>query len=87
MNEFWHGTHRLLAVPARTLLVRIRGLSMDTSGTPFDCFEQLYPATQFAFAISGSTSRRLFTTPEFQHWAVRAMPRTGAARTGGRQRR
>ena len=78
---------RLLAVAARTLLVRIRGLSMDTSGTPFDCFEQLYPATQFAFAISGSTARRLFPTPEFQHWAVRAMPPADASRTGGRQRR
>ena len=46
---------RLLTIPPRTQVVRIRGLSMDKSGTPFDCFEQLYPATEFAFAISGST--------------------------------
>jgi DNA-binding GntR family transcriptional regulator len=65
---------RLLAIPPRTQVVRIRGLSMDKSGTPFDCFEQLYPAAEFAFAISGSTSRHLFPTPGFQDWDVRAMP-------------
>src|SRR5207249_867879 len=47
----------LLGIPPRTQVVRIRGLSTDKSGTPFGCFEQLYPATEFAFAISGSTSR------------------------------
>jgi len=65
---------RLLSIPPRTPMVRIRGLSMDKSGTPFDCFEQLYRATEFAFAISGSTSRQLFPTPGFQDWGVRALP-------------
>jgi len=65
---------RLLSIPPRTPVVRIRGLSMDKSGTPFDCFEQLYRATEFAFAISGSTSRQLFPTPGFQDWGVRALP-------------
>jgi DNA-binding GntR family transcriptional regulator len=65
---------RLLSIPPRTPVVRIRGLSMDKSGTPFDCFEQLYRATEFAFAISGSTSRQLFPTPGFQDWDVRALP-------------
>ena len=65
---------RLLSIPPRTTMVRIRGLSMDKSGTPFDCFEQLYRATEFAFAISGSTSRQLFPTPGFQDWGVRALP-------------
>jgi len=65
---------RLLSIPPRTTMVRIRGLSMDKSGTPFDCFEQLYRATEFAFAISGSTSRQLFLTPGFQDWGVRALP-------------
>ena len=55
-------------------VVRIRGPSMDKSGTPFDCFEQLYRATEFAFAISGSTSRQLFPTPGFQDWKVRPLP-------------
>jgi DNA-binding GntR family transcriptional regulator len=65
---------RLLSIPPRTPVVRIRGLSMDKSGIPFDCFEQLYRATEFAFAISGSTSRQLFPTPGFQDWEVRALP-------------
>jgi DNA-binding GntR family transcriptional regulator len=64
----------LLGVPPRTPVVRIRGLSMDKSGTPFDCFEQLYRATEFAFAISGSTARQLFPTPDSQDWDVRALP-------------
>jgi DNA-binding GntR family transcriptional regulator len=67
---------RLLSIPPRTPVVRIRGLSMDKSGTPFDCFEQLYRATEFAFAISGSTSRHLFPTPGLQDWGVRALPDT-----------
>jgi GntR family transcriptional regulator len=67
---------RLLSIPPRTPVVRIRGLSMDKSGTPFDCFEQLYRAAKFAFAISGRTSRQLFPTPGFQDWDVRAAGRT-----------
>jgi DNA-binding GntR family transcriptional regulator len=70
---------RLLNIPSRTQVVRIRGLSMDKAGTPFDCFEQLYPAAEFAFAISGTTSRHLLPTPGFQDWDVRALPPTTSA--------
>jgi DNA-binding GntR family transcriptional regulator len=72
---------RLLSIPSRTQVVRIRGLSMDKAGTPFDCFEQLYPAAEFAFAISGSTSRHLLPTPGFQDWDVRALPDASAGRS------
>jgi GntR family transcriptional regulator len=65
---------RLLSIPARTQVVRIRGLSMDKAGTPFDCFEQVYPAAEFAFAISGSTSRHLLHTPGVQDWDVLPLP-------------
>ena len=65
---------RLLGIPPRTPVVRIRGLSMGKTGIPFDCFEQLYRATEFAFAISGSTSRQLFPTPGFHDWEVRTLP-------------
>ena len=75
---------RLLSIPARTQVVRIRGLSMDKAGTPFDCFEQLYPAAEFAFAISGSTSRHLFPTPGFQDWDVRSLPDAADAAGEGR---
>ena len=72
---------KLLGIPARTPVVRIRGLSMDKSGIPFDCFEHLYRATEFAFAISGSTSRQLFPAPAFQDWDVRAVPEGPVPRT------
>lgn len=65
---------RLLSIAPRSQVVRIRGLSMDKAEAPFDCFEQLYPASEFAFAISGSTSRHLFPTPGFQDWGVRSLP-------------
>jgi len=65
---------RLLSIPPRTQVVRIRGLSMGKAGTPFDCFEQLYPAAEFVFAISGSTSRHLLPTPGVQDWDVLPLP-------------
>lgn len=61
---------RFLAIAPHAYAVRIRGLSADRAGTPFDCFEQLYPASEFAFAISGTTSRRLFAAPDFQNWEI-----------------
>jgi DNA-binding GntR family transcriptional regulator len=64
----------LLEIPARTPVVRIRGLSVDKSGTPFDCFEQLYRATEFAVAISGRTSRQMFPTTGRQDWDMRVWP-------------
>jgi DNA-binding GntR family transcriptional regulator len=73
---------RLLGIAPRTPVVRIRGLSMDKSGVPFDCFEQLYRATEFAFAISGSTSRHLFPTPGLADWGVRALPDVPPPRPG-----
>lgn len=63
---------RLLKLPARTQVVRIRGLSTDEAGLPFDCFEQLYPAHQFAFAISGSATRQLLPAPGRRDWGVRS---------------
>jgi GntR family transcriptional regulator len=65
---------RLLELPARSLVVRIRGLSADEAGVPFDCFEQLYLATGFAFAISGSAARRLLPAPGHRDWGVRPLP-------------
>jgi DNA-binding GntR family transcriptional regulator len=65
---------RLLEMPARAQVVRIRGLSTDSAGTPFDCFEQLYPASQFAFAISGSATRQLLPAPGHRDWSVRLRP-------------
>ncbi len=62
---------RLLALRARAQVVRIRGLSADGTGLPFDCFEQLYPANQFVFAFSGSATRQLLPAPGNRDWEVR----------------
>jgi len=62
---------RLLKLAARAQVVRIRGLSIDTAGLPFDCFEQLYPASEFAFAISGGATRQLLPAPGHRDWGVR----------------
>src|SRR5277367_3723642 len=53
---------RLLRLPSKAQVVRLRGLSTDQNGTPFDCFTQVYPALEFGFYISGGTSRGLFRT-------------------------
>jgi len=62
---------RLLELRARAQVVRIRGLSADETGLPFDCFEQLYPAHQFVFAFSGSATRQLLPAPGNRDWEVR----------------
>jgi DNA-binding GntR family transcriptional regulator len=62
---------RLLQLPARAQVVRIRGLSADGTGLPFDAFEQLYPASQFAFAFAGSAARQLLPAPGNRDWDVR----------------
>jgi GntR family transcriptional regulator len=62
---------RLLGLRARAQVVRIRGVSADGTGLPFDCFEQLYPANQFVFAFSGSATRQLLPAPGNRDWEVR----------------
>lgn len=61
---------KLLGLRGQAHVVRIRGLSATAAGVPFDCFEQLYSADQFAFAISGSASRRLLPVPGKLDWGV-----------------
>jgi len=65
---------RLLRLPSKSQVVRLRGLSTDQNGTPFDCFTQVYPALEFGFYISGGTSRGLFRTTSWDGWGVTAAP-------------
>lgn len=64
---------RLLALATGAQVVRLRGLSMTAEGVPFDCFEQVYPATGFAFYISGGTEKRLLTS--IGSWDMTVVPR------------
>jgi GntR family transcriptional regulator len=61
---------RLLHMSAQVQVVRIRGLSIDASGRPFDCFEQVYPATDFVFYLSGGATRQLLVSAATKDWSV-----------------
>jgi GntR family transcriptional regulator len=61
---------RLLSLSAQASVVRIRGLSSDTSGRPFDCFEQVYPSTDFVFYLSGGETRQLLVSSATKDWSV-----------------
>ncbi len=61
---------QVLRLSARNQVVRLRGRSIDQSGIVFDCFEQLYPAADFIFSISGSTSRHIVEGSDARDWTV-----------------
>ncbi|HZL64059.1 MAG TPA: GntR family transcriptional regulator [Thermoleophilia bacterium] len=61
---------RLLKLGARARVVRLRGVSFTAGDVPFDCFEQVYPADEFVFYISGQTARRLFRPADLRDWGV-----------------
>lgn len=73
----------LLHLPSRAQVVRLRGLSVDTTGTPFDWFEQVYPAADFTFAFTGSTARRLVQGPDSRELTVRPVSRSQRPARGG----
>ncbi len=51
-------------------VVRIRGVSFDSAGYAFDCFEQCYRATKFTFYTSGQTRHRILGPTELSNWSV-----------------
>ena len=64
---------RLLELPARAKAARLRGVSFTAQEVPFDCFEQVYPADEFVFYISGQTARRLLRPADLNDWGVTAV--------------
>jgi DNA-binding GntR family transcriptional regulator len=78
---------RQLRLPARSQVVRLRGISVGNNDVPFDCFVQVYPALEFGFYISGVTSRELFRGPVRDGWDVTPAPAAASRRTGERARR
>ncbi|WP_396936217.1 GntR family transcriptional regulator [Mycolicibacterium sp.] len=52
------------------LVVRIRGVSFDSGGKAFDCFEQCYRATKFTFYTAGQTRHRILGPSELSNWSV-----------------
>jgi DNA-binding GntR family transcriptional regulator len=61
---------KILKLSARDRVARIRGVSFSHDGTPFDCFQQVYPADGFAFYLSGRTDRHVLPVSESGSWNV-----------------
>jgi DNA-binding GntR family transcriptional regulator len=61
---------RLLKLPARAHVVRLRGVSFTADDVPFDCFEQVYPADAFAFYFAGQTAQKLFRATDSSDWGI-----------------
>lgn len=62
---------RLLGLKGHQPVVRLRGLSVTDAGVAFDCFEQVFPASDFVFYISGSSAGELRAAGEGMPWGVR----------------
>jgi DNA-binding GntR family transcriptional regulator len=61
---------RQLGLARGARVVRLRGITSDASGVPFDCFQQVYPADDFVFYVAGRTARRVFRGTEVRQWHV-----------------
>jgi len=59
-----------LALTARDLVARIRGVSFSVDGSPFDCFEQVYPVDGFTFYLSGRTDRQVLPQTRSGAWSM-----------------
>jgi DNA-binding GntR family transcriptional regulator len=77
---------KLLELSSRDRVARIRGVSFSRNGTPFDCFQQVYPADGFAFYISGRTDRHVMPSSPVEDWNVAPLVAVAAA-ADGRSRR
>lgn len=61
---------RLLSLPPRASVARLRGVTFTALGVPFDCFQHVYPAHEFVFSMSNSPRRaRLVPHPDVD-WVV-----------------
>ncbi len=71
---------RLLELHGHQPVVRLRGASVTAEDVPFDCFEQVYPASDFVFYISGASRGELLAASESMAWSVSPV---AASRTSG----
>lgn len=59
-----------LSLTGRDLVARIRGVSFSVNGSPFDCFEQVYPVDGFTFYLSGRTDRQVLPQTHSGVWSL-----------------
>ena len=67
---------RLLELHGHQPVVRLRGASVTADGVPFDCFEQVYPASDFVFYISGASHGELLAASDSMAWGVSPVDQT-----------
>lgn len=70
---------RLLELHGHQPVVRLRGASVTAEGIPFDCFEQVYPASDFVFYISGASHGELLAASDSMAWGVSPAGGSGAS--------
>lgn len=61
---------RILGVKGTAPIVRIRGISLDANGTAFDCYEQVYGASDFIFYVTSVDRRELLRPNNRGDWLV-----------------
>jgi GntR family transcriptional regulator len=71
---------RLLELDKGAQVVRLRGVSFEPHGRSFDCFQQVYPASEVVFSISGQTARHVFRGTDLRDWSVTPVAGSAAAR-------
>lgn len=76
---------RHLRLDGGSLVARIRGVTRDRGGTPFDAYQQVYSARHFAFYLAGRATRQLLRSTDIMDWEVRPLGEVteGPASTGG----
>lgn len=63
----------LLGLARAEQVARVRGVSFDTAGIAFDCFQQTFRARDFVFYTAGSNSRQLLAPHDLGEWVVHPM--------------
>ncbi len=71
---------RLLELDEGAQVVRLRGVSFAPHGLAFDCFQQVYPASEVVFSISGQTARHVFRGTDLRDWSVTPVDRAAPTR-------
>ncbi len=76
---------RHLRLEGGALVARVRGVTRDRDGTPFDAYQQVYSARHFAFYLAGRATRQLLRSTDILDWEVRPLGEVteGPASTGG----
>jgi DNA-binding GntR family transcriptional regulator len=67
----WEREH--LKLDGKSSVVRIRGVSVDSSGVAFDGFQQTYPAQEFVFYVSGTSRQKLFEPDHNGPWSIKPL--------------